>query len=168
MLPDLRPHSAVAQPDTLRRMDAETVIAISFGAILAVFSFSVVYYTFIRARQYGGAKADALTTADDQELADIFDAINTLDLEYQLGRLAEKEFQAQFQAYRVQAAAVLRDQLEAGRGDPAWVLEQEVLVALGGQGNTSGRVIACPDCSAAVLEGTPSCPQCGAEMSLLL
>ena len=149
-------------------MDAETVIAISFGAILAVFSFSVVYYTFMHARQYGSAEADALVTADDQELADIFDAINTLDLEYQLGRLAENEFRTQFHSYRVQAAEVLRDQLEAGRGDPAWVLEQEVLVAFGGQGNTSGRVIACPDCSAAVLEGTPSCPQCGSEMSLLL
>ena len=149
-------------------MDAETVIAISFGAILAVFSFSVVYYTFMHARQYGSAEADALVTADDQELADIFDAINTLDLEYQLGRLAENEFRTQFHSYRVQAAEVLRDQLEAGRGDPAWVLEQEVLVALGGQGNASGRVMACPDCSATVLKGTPSCPQCGAEMSLLL
>ena len=101
MLPDLRPHSAVAQPGTLRRMDAETVIAISFGAILAVFSFSVVYYTFMHARQYGSAEADALVTADDQELADIFDAINTLDLEYQLGRLAENEFRTQFHSYRV-------------------------------------------------------------------
>ena len=149
-------------------MDAETVIAISFGAILAVFSFSVVYYTFMHARQYGSAKADALVTADDQELADIFDAINTLDLEYQLGRLAENEFRTQFHSYRVQAAEVLRDQLEAGRGDPAWVLEQEVLLAIGGQGSASGRVMACPDCSAAVSEGTPSCPQCGSEMSLLL
>ena len=149
-------------------MDAETVIAVSFGAILAVFSFSVVYYTFMHARQYGSAEADALVTADDQELADIFDAINTLDLEYQLGRLAENEFRTQFQSYRVQAAEVLRDQLEAGRGGPAWVVEQEVLVALADQGNTSGRVIACPDCSAAVLEDTPSCPQCGSEMSLLL
>ena len=122
-------------------MDAETVIAISFGAILAVFSFSVVYYTFMRARQYGSTEADALAAADDQELADIFDAINTLDLEYQLGRLAEKEFRAQFQAYRVQAAAVLRDQLEAGRGDPAWVLEQEVLLALAGQGSASGSCL---------------------------
>ena len=85
-------------------MDAETVIAISFGAILAVFSFSVVYYTFMHARQYGSAEADALVTADDQELADIFDAINTLDLEYKLGRLAENEFRTQFHSYRVQAA----------------------------------------------------------------
>ncbi len=147
-------------------MDAETLISIFFGALLAVFSFGVVYYTFIRVRHYGPAEANAPAPADDQELADIFDAINTLDLEYQLGRLAQEEFQAQFQAYRVQAATVLRDQLEAGRGDPAWVLEQEILLARGDQDSAAGRITACPDCSAAVLEGTPSCPHCGAEMAL--
>ena len=148
-------------------MDAETVISLFFGAVLAVFSFGVVYFTFMRVRLSGAVEAITPPPSDDQALADIFDAINTLDLEHQLGRLAEEEFQAQFQAYRVQAAKALRDQLEAGRGDPAWVLEQEILLARGGQGSAAGRITACPDCSAAVLEGTPSCPNCGAEMAQL-
>ncbi len=147
-------------------MDAETVISLFFGAVLAVFSFGVVYYTFMRVRLSGAVEADTPPSSDDQALADIFDAINTLDLEHQLGRLAEEEYQAQFQDYRVQAAKALRDQLEAGRGDPAWVLEQEILLARGGQDSQAGRITACPDCSAAVLEGTPSCPNCGAEMAL--
>ena len=147
-------------------MDAETVIAISLGAALAVFSFCVVYYTFMRARPYGTVEANTLASTDDQALADIFDAINTLDLEYQLGRLAEEEFQTQFQAYRVRAAEVLRDQLDAGRGDPAWALEQEVLLVTGTQAGVTSRVMACPDCSSAVLAGTPLCLNCGAEMAL--
>ena len=61
----------------------------------------------------------------------------------------------------MQAATVLRDQLEAGRGDPAWVLEQEILMARGGLETAS----ACPNCSASVLDGAAVCPHCGAEMA---
>lgn len=141
-------------------MDAETAISISFGAVLAVFSFAIVCYAFVRGRRPIPA-VDSPPETDDRALADIFDAITTLDLEYQLGRMSEEDFQAQFQAYRLQAATALRDQLEAGRGDPAWVLEQEILLAR----DADGRTAACPDCSAAVLEGTPACPHCGAEMA---
>ncbi len=146
-------------------MDAETVISIFIGAVLAVFSFALVSYAFIHGRGSGPGAAAVQPETEDQALADIFDAINTLDLEYQLGRMPKEDFQTQFQAYRVQAATVLRDQLEAGRGDPAWVLEQEILLARGDQDNADGRAIACPNCSAAVLEGTPACPHCGAEMA---
>jgi cbb3-type cytochrome oxidase subunit 3 len=149
-------------------MDAETVISIFFGAVLAVFSFAVVGYAFVRGRQSGTQAAESLPETDDQALGDIFDAISTLDLEFQLGRLAREDFQAQFQAYRLQAATVLRDQLEAGRGDPAWVLEHQVLLARYALENASGKrteaAVACPDCSAAVLEGVSACPHCGAEM----
>ncbi len=145
-------------------MDAETVISILFGALLAVFSVTAVGYSFIRGRQPQSANNPTSSEADDQALAYIFDAITTLDLEFQLGRLPEEQFQDQFQAYRLQAATVLRDQLEAGRGDPAWVLEQEILLARGQQESGDGRVVACPDCSAAVLESASNCPHCGTEM----
>ena len=146
-------------------MDAETVISIFLGAVLAAFSFAVVCYAFIRGRQPLSTEGDARSESGDQALADIFDAMTTLDLEYQLGRMPEEDFQAQFQAYRVRAATVLRDQLEAGRGDPAWALEKEILLAGDAQGVAGGRASACPNCSAAVLEGTPACPHCGAEMA---
>ena len=98
---------------------------------MAVFSFSLVYYTFMRVRQYGGFESNSFVKADDPELAGIFEAIKTLDLEYQLDRVSDEEFQAQFQAYRLEAAVVLKNQLESGRGDAAWALEQEILLALG-------------------------------------
>ena len=146
-------------------MDAETVISIFFGALLAVFSFAVVGYAFLRGRQPTVEAADLPPDSDDRALADIFDAITTLDLEYQLGRMPQEDFQTQFQAYRLQAATVLRDQLEAGRGDPAWALEQEILLARGDQQSAGGRAVTCPDCSASVLEGSRACPYCGAEMA---
>jgi len=142
-------------------MDAETVISISFGAILAVFSFAVVIYAFLRDREPQTTDSSFSIDSDDLALADIFDAINTLDLEFQLGRMPETQFQELFQAYRLQAATVLRAQLESGRGDPAWVLEQEILLARGQRENADGRVVACPDCSAAVLASASDCPNCG-------
>jgi hypothetical protein len=141
-------------------MDAETVISIFVGAVLAAFSFAVVGYAFMRGPQ-PLSTTDTPPETDDRALGDIFDSITTLDLEYQLGRLPEEDFQAQFQAYRVQAATVLRDQLEAGRGDPAWLLEQEILLARGLDGNA----VVCPDCNASVLKGMLACPNCGAEMA---
>ncbi len=145
-------------------MDAETAISILFGALLAMFSVAAVGYSFFRDNQPLPADNPTSSDADDQALADIFDAITTLDLEYQLGRLPEEQFQEQFQAYRVHAATVLREQLVAGRGDPAWVLEQEILLARGRHESADGRVVACPDCSAAVLESAPNCPHCGTEL----
>ena len=157
--------SPFAHPDKLSFVDAETVISIIFGAVLASFSFTVVFYAFIRGRRPESPSDDSLLNTDDQALAGIFDAITTLDLEYQLGRMPQEDFQAQFQAYRLQAATVLRDQLEAGRGDPAWVLEQEILLARGDLESAADRAVDCPNCSALVLEGAPACPQCGAEIA---
>ena len=148
-------------------MDAETAISIFFGAILAVFSIALVGYAFVRGHQPGpDAAAGVPQESDDPALGDIFDAIRTLELERQLGRMPQEEFQAQFQAYRIQAATVLRDQLEAGIGDPAWLLEQEIFLARGAQESAGGRTIVCPDCSAAAPEGTRACPNCGATMVL--
>jgi len=146
-------------------MDAETAISILFGAILAVFSAAVVGYAFVRGRwPRPAAGVNISSERDDPALGDIFDAIRTLELEHELGRMSQEDFQSQFQAYRVQAAAVLKDQLEAGVGDPAWVLEQEITLARGAQKKAGEMFIACPDCSAAAPKGTGACPQCGAEM----
>ncbi|PKB71679.1 MAG: hypothetical protein BZY87_04195 [SAR202 cluster bacterium Io17-Chloro-G6] len=146
-------------------MDAGTALAIFFGTVLALFSIFVVGYSLVRGnRSEPDAHENTLPESDEPALGDIFDAIRTLELEHQLGRMPQEEFEEQFQTYRVQAATVLRDQLEAGRGDPAWVLEHQILLARDAQESASGRAIACPDCSAAVPESAVNCPHCGAEM----
>ncbi len=154
-------------------MDAGTALSIILGAFLAIFSIFLVGYSFVRKP---GSEPEAGDNAppgtDDPALADIFDAIRTLELEYQLGRMPQEEFDAQFQAYRIQAATVLRDQLEAGRGDPAWILEHQILLARDAQTNASQNPIgsggemtlSCPDCRSAVPKSAGNCPHCGTEM----
>ena len=93
-------------------MDSETIISILFGAILALFSIATVGYSFVNNRRPLPKENSAYSDDNDQDLADIFDAISTLDLEFQLGRLPQEQFQEQFQAYRLQAATVLRDKLD--------------------------------------------------------
>ena len=156
-------------------MDAGTVISIFIGALLAVFSVSLVGYSLFRgpgpqaASQENTGPESATPEGDGLALGDIFDAIRTLELERQLDRVTQEEFQAQFQAYRVQAATVLRDQLESGRGDPAWALEQEILLARDAQAGraTAGHetTIPCPNCNAAVPSGLSDCHECGAAMA---
>jgi len=152
-------------------MDVGTALSIIFGALLAIFSVFLVGYSFFRGHvSEPDGHAVALTESDDPALGDIFDAIRTLELEHQLGRMPQEEFEAQFQSYRLQAATVLRDQLEAGRGDPAWVLEQEILLARDAHTIASGKKIQsavgkaapCPDCNAAVPISAANCPDCGA------
>jgi len=46
------------------------------------------------------------------------DAIRTLQLEYQLGKLPDDLYQEQLRAYRLQAASLLRQQAEGQTGDP--------------------------------------------------
>ena len=151
-------------------MDAGTAISIFLGAVLAVFSIFLVGYSLVRGHNPGPASQENTTPGsatpegDDPALGDIFDAIRTLELEYQLDRLSKEEYQAQFQAYRVQAATVLRDQLEAGRGDPAWVLEQEILLARDAHESAREMTVPCPDCNAAVPRSMGNCHGCGAEM----
>lgn len=151
-------------------MDAGTALSIIFGTVLAIFSiFLVGYSLFRRDRLEPDVHESFLMENDDPALGDIFDAIRTLELEHQLGRMPQEEFETQFQSYRVQAATVLRNQLEAGRGDPAWVLEHQILLVRGGQGSAAPasvyeRANPCPNCSAAVPENGANCPHCGAEM----
>ena len=146
-------------------MDSETVISILFGAILALFSIATVGYSFVNNRRPLPKENSAYSDDNDLYLADIFDAIRTLDLEFQLGRLPQEQFQEQFQAYRLQAATVLRDKLEAGHGNPTWVLEQEILLARYQLENREERIISCPDCSASILDTPTNCPHCGSELA---
>ena len=145
-------------------MDSETIISILFGAILALFSIATVGYSFVNNHRPLPKENSAYSDDNDQDLADIFDAISTLDLEFQLGRLPQEQFQEQFQAYRLQAATVLRDKLEAGHGDPTWLLEQEILLARFQQENKGERIISCPDCSASILNTLTNCPHCGSKL----
>ena len=163
-------------------MDAGTVLSIVFGAILAAFSVTLVGYSFVRRRPeasqptpsvVGTPSAESSEVSQgfgdgvlDLELDAIYDSINTLELEFQLGKMPAQQFEEQFQSYRLQAAAALKQQMEAGQRGPLWGLEQEVLMARSALRSSENGPAPCPDCSAPVPNGVANCLQCGAEIVL--
>ena len=92
----------------------------------------------------------------------VFEAINTLELEYQLGNIPEAQYQEQLAAYRIEAAAALKTMLESGNAGPAWALEREVLEAGASVRQTSPR---CPECGSPLSRYDDTCPECGVEVA---
>ena len=98
------------------------------AAVLVVLSIGVLIYPFLRGRfqpEAGNGAQDAAPVIGEVE--DVLDAIRTLQLEYQLGNVPESQYREELQAYRVQAAAMLRDRM--GPQDADMEFEQEVLMA---------------------------------------
>ncbi len=157
-------------------MDGETIVAIIFGAALAVFSLVMVCYSFFRGRWYDGPAHESAfatlqsTTSQTQgegpSIDSIYESIYTLELEHQLGNLPEQQFQEQFQAYRLQAATTLKEQIENGQGGPLWLLEGEIMEA---RSVIQGKLPVapfCQDCSAPVPTESRTCLHCGADLFL--
>lgn len=135
------------------------------GAALAVFSLAIVVYPFLRSRfgsRNGGARPETRTVPTGLE--SIYDAIGTLQLEYQLGRIPEHLYQEQLQGYRVQAATTLRRGMATPEGDIDWLLEQEVLVARAALRSANGGPPPCPNCRTLPGPGMAVCPECGARL----
>ena len=164
-------------------MDGETIVAIVAGVVLAVFSLVMVAHSFFRGSPASSVQAQSSLTPppvgdDSVGLDSIYDSIDTLELEYQLGNLPEDQYREQLRAYRLEAAAAIRAQLEQGAAPPELLLEQEVLTARaeirstqtsdGGVSDPAGGWRACPQCDAPVpaalgMSGG-SCPHCGAPV----
>ena len=169
-------------------MDGETVFAVLLGAALAVFSLVMAGYpvlrdAFFRPARRGDGDAALAEPGDDGGahiggvgLAAIYDSIDTLELEYQLGNLPEPEYRRQLQAYRLEAAAVIKAQVERGDGSGAEVLLEREVTALrradSGAGDDDGAEVlrypasaataACPECDAPIPAAhRGACPGCG-------
>ena len=140
-------------------------MAILVGAALAVFSVAIVVYPFLRPRLWArsdGPRAGVGLAGLDLET--IYDAIRTLQLEYQLGQIPENLYREQLQGYRPQAAAALRQRINERAGPPDWLLEQEILVARAALGGTDSGPRPCPNCRSLPGPGMAVCPECGAKL----
>ncbi len=140
-------------------------MALIVGAALAVFSVAILAYPFLKSRMSPGN--DGLVSAGsaaDSELDPIYDAIRTLQLEYQLGRVPEYLYREQLQGYRVQAAVLLRQGVADRSGSPDWLLEQEVLLARATLRQTGGGPRPCPNCRSLAGPELVLCPECGAAL----
>ena len=140
-------------------------MALLVGVVLAVFSAAILAYPFLKSRLGSGTSAPAPTgSAAISELEPIYDAIRTLQLEYQLGKVPEYLYREQLQGYRVQAAVLLRQQAEDRSGSPDWLLEQEVLVARAALRQTGGGPRPCPNCRSLASPELAVCPECGTSL----
>lgn len=153
-------------------------MAIFIGALLTILSIGVVLYPFLKR---GGAFRQAASSPDpDSETADegpeleaIYEAIQTLHLEHQLGNVPQGLYREQLGTYRRQAALALRRQAELMGQDDDRLLEQEIVLARtslapfpSGPAASlpNGRNASCPNCGASFGGGQARCPQCGVEL----
>ena len=89
------------------------------AAVLVVLIVGVVVYPFLVRRPSGSPEdlSDGTGPAT-AEVGAVMDAIQTLQLEYRLGKVPDELYQEQLRAYRLQAASILRRQVEGQTGDP--------------------------------------------------
>lgn len=134
------------------------------GAVLAVFSIAIVAYPFLKARLRAGSGDGRPGTDSATELGNIYDAIRTLQLEYQLGQVPDNLHREHLRDYRLQAAAALRQRMKDLASAPDWLLEQEVLAARAVLLATNGGPRPCPSCRSLPGPGLRVCPECGTEL----
>ena len=123
-------------------------MAIIIGTVLCLLSIAVLLYPFFKARR-GGLAAGTLENAglendgeSPQELESVYQAIRTLQLEHQLGRVPDSSYQDQLDAYRLEAAEILRSRtlarplgkdasrdVDASAESEEAALEREILLA---------------------------------------
>ena len=108
-------------------------MSVLIGALLAILVIGVVLYPFLRVRLgLGRAPGSGDRPGSDGGGArgtfrpeDVYEAIRTLQLEYELGGVEEAEYQERLRAYRIEAATALKDQDQAER-EADQLLEQQV------------------------------------------
>ena len=87
-------------------------MAIVIGGILTLLSIGVVVYPFLksaRARRATPEYVDSPVNLPPQRLDVVYQTIRTLHLEHELGRISDENYRTQLDAYRIEAAEILRD-----------------------------------------------------------
>ena len=101
------------------------------GALLAFLVVGVVLYPFVRQRlgivglSRNGSRGAPGTPVWRLQREEIYESIRSLHLEYELGGVEETDYRERLRAYRVQAAAVVRNQ-ELAEQDMERFVEREV------------------------------------------
>ena len=115
-------------------------MAVLIGVLLAIFGIAVVLYPFLKARSSAQSppSGDSPTPNEgpgSREAA--YQDIRTLQLEYELGSIDEREYRELLRAYRIQAAEAIRREgsLEEGLDRS---LEREIMALRGPSGDEAG------------------------------
>ena len=134
-------------------------MAVVIALLLAALALGVVVYPFFRYRSRDRA-GSGVEAPPGREA--IYEDMRMLDLEHDLGAVSEKEFQGRMRAYRLRAAADIRDQ-ELRQGELDRALEEEVLAQRAFQGNgPAGRGL-CSRCGSPAPSSADLCADCVQE-----
>ena len=149
-------------------------MALAIGAILALLAFAVAIYPFIGRRFLAGEDRPEAEEVEGnspetneraysaaEELDSIYQAIRTLQLERQLGSVPEGLYREQLNAYRLQAAQILRASEESLNMNSDSALEEEIRLARAGIFQPGGSEAVCPNCARPISKEGDSCPECG-------
>ena len=118
-------------------MESASIIV---GITLGIFSLGILAYPFFKYKQSIAHSQTYSETGLGSDIDTIYEAIKTLQLEYQLNRITEKAFIEQLDSYRIQAANLLRTEsqnssdIESFRNtaeSSSNRLEKEILLARG-------------------------------------
>ncbi len=152
-------------------------MALIIGTILALFGLAVAIYPFVCQRFAGrevippeeedGHREGGAQTSGADELASIYQAIRTLQLERQLGSIPEGLYREQLNGYRFQAAVILKSMDQPQDDGNDWALEEEIRLARFGLIEGASQSRTCPNCGRAVAAGVTYCPECSVDVSRL-
>ncbi|GIT13650.1 MAG: hypothetical protein CM1200mP35_04700 [Chloroflexota bacterium] len=118
-------------------MESASIIV---GITLGIFSLGILAYPFFKYKQSIVPSQTYSENGLGSDIDTIYEAIKTLQLEYQLNRITEKDFIEQLDSYRIQAANLLRTEsqnssdIESFRDTAEYSsnrLEKEILLARG-------------------------------------
>jgi len=136
-------------------------MAVIIGITLALLCVSVAAYPFFKNRS-DRKEGPPVPIAEVTDMESLYEAIQTLQLEHQIGKVPEELYREQFQSYRLQLAVALRDQDQTRNLQDA--LEAEIsAVGIAMYGDV-GVSIPCPGCSSSVDASLGRCPECGTAL----
>ncbi|MBI4340056.1 MAG: hypothetical protein HY680_08915 [Chloroflexi bacterium] len=132
------------------------------GIVLGLLALGVVALPFLkRGHPLGGG--DALEVLQERRKG-IYRDIQVLHNDLNVGQVSQLEYQERLQAYRLQAALLLRDEdrfqeLDQRLEEAVLALRQDPRGTL-----TVGEGPLCPSCGRPAREGLTECPSCGASL----
>ena len=117
-------------------------MAIVVAVGLSLFCLAIVVFPLVLARYGRQAKGtEAAKSPDALEYQAISEAILTLRLDRDLGKIGPEQYQEQLQDYRLAAADALRRHTQAEEGAIEMLLEEEVLAARSNLGALDGPTV---------------------------
>ena len=141
-------------------------MGILLGLVLAIICATVLVLPFLSARRNPMKRElDDLSETTRQREA-IYDEIRMLQLERDVGRVEQLDYEKGLHRLRLEAATILRreEQIVRSRGDQDWALEKEVRSMRQQLTVTSVGQVTCPNCSVGVETPASECPHCGTPL----